>query len=339
MAKKATLSYKHLLDEIRQRKFRPIYFLQGEESYFIDLITDALVRTVLTPDEKDFNERIVFGADTDVASIINEARYYPSFSDYRLLVVKEAQQLQRIEELVHYARQPLSSTVLVINYKQKRLDGRSALAKEIEKCGCLYDSVKLYDNQLPDWIKGYVQSKGLAAEPDAIQMLAEYIGNDLGRLASEVDKLSLSLEGENRRITLGLIQSNIGISKDYNVFELTKALAQKDFYRANLIAVQLNKNKKSNPLPVTLSTLFNFFSRLLLAHYLPDRSEKNLMGSLGLNFYQAQDYSAALKRYSAAKTMQIIRLIRQTDARFKGFNATSQEEGELLTELIFKIFV
>lgn len=337
MAKKEQLSFDAIMSQIARREFKPIYFLMGDESYYIDRITEAILDKVLEEGEKDFNEIVRYGGDVNVADIVNEARFYPSFAQYRVVVIKEAQEVKRLEDLVNYVEKPLFSTILVINYKNGNFDRRKKLIAEVEKHGILFESKKLYDNQLPSWVNVFVEKKGLKIDPKASQMLADFIGADLNRMAGELEKLLITMPQNQTRITPELVERNIGISKEYNNFEFLKAVVQKDILKANRIAIYFEKNPKNNPLNVTLIVLHNFFSNLMLCHYLPNKNEAGVMQGLKIQAFQARDYMFGLRNFSPFKTMEIISLIRECDANMKGIGDTGSSNGDLLRVLLFKM--
>ena len=338
MAKKE-ISYESICKEIAERKFSPIYVLMGEEPFFIDQITDLLIENVLAEEERDFNQSIFYGADADAVSVINAARRFPMMSEYQLIVVKEAQLMRDIELLNAYAKHPLSSTVLVINYKYKTLDRRKSLAAAVEKNGILFESKKIPDYKMPGYITGLLQQRSLAIDAKAAQMLSDFLGNDLNRLSKELDKLAIVMaQMGSKRVTPELVERNIGISKEYNNFELIKALATKDVLKANRIAQYFEKNPKTNPLQMTLTVLFNYFSSLLIAYYSKDRSEAGLMAALGLrSAFQLKDYQMGMRHYSAMKVFLSIGEIRKADAASKGVDNASASDADLLKELLYKI--
>ena len=338
MAKKE-ISYESICKEIAERKFSPIYVLMGEEPFFIDQITDLLIKNVLAEEERDFNQSIFYGADADAISVINAARRFPMMSEYQLIVVKEAQLMRDIELLNAYAKHPLSSTVLVINYKYKTLDRRKSLAAAVEKNGILFESKKIPDYKMPGFITGLLQQRSLAIDAKAAQMLSDFLGNDLNRLSKELDKLAIVMaQMGSKRVTPELVERNIGISKEYNNFELIKALATKDVLKANRIAQYFEKNPKTNPLQMTLAVLFNYFSNLLIAYYSKDRSEAGLMAALGLrSAFQLKDYQMGMRHYSAMKVFLSIGEIRKADAASKGVDNASASDADLLKELLYKI--
>lgn len=278
MAKETT--YEEIARELKNRIYKPVYYLMGEESYYIDRISEYIAQTVLNENEKEFNQTIVYGADTDIATVINAAKRYPMMSKYQVVIVKEAQNIKNMEELTYYLQKPLDSTILVLCHKHGTLDRRKKLAAEIEKVGVLFESKKIKDSQLPGFISSYLKRKSVEIEPKASEMMAEFVGADLGRMAGELEKLIITLPRGQKRITPEQIERNIGISKDYNNFELRNALVAKDIFKANQIIKYFEENPKTNPLQMTLSVLFNFFSNLMLAYYAPDKSEQGVANQL-----------------------------------------------------------
>ena len=336
MAKETT--YEEIARELKNRIYKPVYYLMGEESYYIDRISEYIAQTVLNENEKEFNQTIVYGADTDIATVINAAKRYPMMSKYQVVIVKEAQNIKKIEELAYYLQKPLDSTILVLCHKHGTLDRRKKLAAEIEKVGVLFESKKIKDAQLPGFISSYLKRRSVEIEPKASEMMAEFVGADLSRMAGELEKLIITLPREQKRITPEQIERNIGISKDYNNFELRNALVAKDVFKANQIIKYFEENPKTNPLQMTLSVLFNLFSNLMLAYYAPDKSEQGIANQLGLKSpWQSKDYMAAMRKYSGVKVMQIIGEIRYCDAKSKGVGNPSLEDGDLLRELVYKI--
>ena len=327
-----------ILKELRAKQYRPVYYLMGEEPYYIDLIADYITDNILTETEKEFNLTVVYGADVDIATVINAAKRYPMMSEHQVVVVKEAQNIRNMEELSYYLQKPLLSTILVICHKHGVLDRRKKLAAEIEKTGVLFESKKVKDAQLPAFITSYMKRKGIDVEPKATAMLADFIGADLSRLTGELEKLIITLPKGHTRVTPEQIEKNIGISKDYNNFELRSALVEKDILKANKIIKYYEENPKTNPIQMTLSLLFGFFSNLMLAYYAPEKSEQGIANMLGLRTpWQAKDYLAAMRRYNGVKTMQIIGEIRYADAKSKGVGNPSLSDGDILRELVFKI--
>lgn len=335
---KQEITYEDILKELRARQYRPIYYLMGEESYYIDQIADYIAAHVLTEEEKEFNLTVVYGADVDVAAVINAAKRYPMMSKYQVVIVKEAQAIRNLDELSYYLQHPLPSTILVICHKHGMLDRRKKLVAAIEKNGILFESKKLKEGQLSAFITAYMKRKSVDMDPKATAMLAEFIGTDLSRLTGELEKLIITLPKGQLRITPEQVERNIGISKDYNNFELRAALVEKNILKANKIIKYFEENPKSNPIQMTLSLLFGFYSNLMLAYYAPEKSEQGIASFLGLkSAWQAREYLVAMRRYSGIKTMQIIGEIRYTDAKSKGVGNTSTTDGDLLRELVFKI--
>lgn len=336
MAKEVT--YEEIVRNLKNEIYSPIYFLMGEEDYYIDRISDYLVNHALTETEKEFNLTVLYGADTDIATVINAAKRYPMMSKYQVVVVKEAQHLRNIEELTYYLQKPLASTILVFCYKHGALDRRKKITAEIEKAGVLFESKKLKEAQLPGFISSYLKRKQVEIEPKASEMMAEFVGADLNRMAGELEKLIITLPAGQKRITPELIERNIGISKDYNNFELRNALIAKDVLKANQIVKYFEENPKNNPLQVTLAVLFNFFANLMLAYYAPEKTDQGIATQLGLRSpWQSKDYMIAMQKYSGVKVMQIIGAIRECDAKSKGIGNPSTPDGELLRSLVYMI--
>lgn len=331
-------TYEEIVRNLKNRVYAPVYFLMGEEDYYIDRISDYILDTVLTETEKEFNQTVLFGTDTDMAAIINAARRYPMMSEHQVVVVKEAQGLRNLDDLTYYLQKPLLSTILVFCYKHGSLDRRKKIVAEIEKRGVLFESKKLKDSQLPGFISSYLKRKKIEIEPKASEMMAEFIGADLNRMAGELEKLVITLPSGQRRITPEQIERNIGISKDYNNFELRSALIAKDVLKANQIIKYFGENPKNNPLQMTLAVLFNFFSNLMLAYYAPQRNEQGIAAFLGFRSpWQAKDYMAAMQKFSGNKVLQIISAIRNCDAKSKGVGNPSISDEDLLRDLVFFI--
>lgn len=338
MAKKE-YTFEEIYRSIQSRNFAPIYFLMGEEPFFIDKITDLLIERVLKDTEKDFNQLIFYGSDTDVATIINAAKRFPMMSDYQLIVVKEAQSLRNIESLSNYLKKILPSTILVINYKYKSYDKRKTLLGLVEKCGIVFESKKIPDYKMPGFITASLRQKSIGIDPKAAQMLADFLGNDLNRLDKELDKLGIILsEIKSNKITPELVEENIGISKEFNNFELLRAIIAKDNLKAYRIAQYFEKNPQNNPIQATLVVLFNYFSNLLICYYTKDRSEAGIMAALGLKAsFQVKDYTLGMKQYPAMKVFNLIGEIRTADALSKGFGNSSMSSSDILKELLYKI--
>ncbi|MFC4269111.1 DNA polymerase III subunit delta [Polaribacter marinivivus] len=325
-----------IVADIKKGNTKPIYFLMGEEPYYIDQISDFIEDNVLDETEKGFNLQVMYGRDVAIDDIISAAKRYPMMSEKQVLIVKEAQDLSRsIEKLDSYAENVQPTTVLVINYKYKKLDKRKKLYKAIDKVGVLFESKKLYDNQVADWIRRVLSGKNYKIEPKAAQMLVEFLGTDLSKIANELKKLMLILPKETI-ITDHHIEENIGISKDFNNFELLKAIGSVNVVKANRIINYFVENPKNNPTVMTISLLNNFFTKLLLFHGLQDKSKSSVSKSLGVGFYFVDDYFLAAKNYSMRKVAKVIGYLRDADVKSKGVGA-SQTQEDILKELIFKI--
>lgn len=340
--------FEQLASDIKKKKYAPVYFLMGEEPYFIDTLADLVEKTVLDDSEKEFNQTIVYGKDTDILSIISAAKRFPMMSEKQVVIVKEAQNLKDLigrekaddNKIKHpfatYLENPQPSTILLFCYKYKTLDKRTALAKQIAKNAVLFESKKLYDNKIPDWIEQYLKSKQFSIDPRAAAMLTEYLGNDLSKIANELDKLMINLPAKSE-ISIDHIQNNIGISKEYNTFELQKALGKRDILKANRIVNYFASNEKDNPLVVTISTLYGFFSKLIIYHVLPDKSKMAVAAGLGINPFFVQEYEQAARVYPIQKLRMIVNYLREYDLKSKGVDAGNISQGELLKELVFKI--
>lgn len=336
--KSAAVTYESLIRDVRAGDVKPVYYLMGEESYYIDRVAEFIVDSLLKPEERDFNLLTLFGSETNVDAVINAAKGFPMGAQRLLVLVKEAQGLSNIERLEFYLAHPQPSTVLVVCHKNGTLDRRKKIASLIEKQGVLFESKKLYDSQLPTFVRDYLKRRHLAIEPSAALMMAEYIGSDLNRMAGELDKLCIAVSPTENTVTTALVARNIGISKDFNIFELQDALVQKDVLKANRIANYFDKNQKSNPIQKTLPALFKFFSNLMLAYYSPDKSERGIAAWVGLSDWQVRrSIMPAMAKYSGVKVMKIIGEIRRADARSKGVGNPSTSNGEIMKELLFFI--
>lgn len=337
MAKQSGPSYEQIMSDLRRKAYSPIYFLMGEEPYYIDQISDFIEDKILDESEKDFNLSVLYGKDVDINVVINAAKRYPMMSEYQVIVVKEAQQIKEWDKLSFYLENPLKSTVLCFCYKYGKPDGRKKVFQELNKKAVVFEAKKLYDNQVGGWIKDYLGNKGVRITEKAEVMLTEFLGTDLSKIVNELDKLLITKPANSNQITPELIEKNIGISKDFNVFELQDALIKRDVLKANRIINYFGENKKANPIQMVLSQLFNFFSNLMLYHYMPDKSQGAVASELKVNPYFVKDYVQAANTFNAWKTMNIISYIRETDARSKGINDTGTDDADLFKELIYKI--
>jgi len=330
------MKFEQIQSDLKNKIYYPVYFLAGEESYYIDTISDIIEKNVLNETDRDFNQTVVYGRDTNPLEIISLAKRYPMMASHQVVIVKEAQSIQKIEELEPYLANPLESTVLVINYKYKKVDRRKSFFKKIEKKGVLFESKKIYDNQIPAWINNYLQNFGYSITPKASIMLAEYLGSDLSKIVNEIGKLVLNIPGKTE-INDDLIERNIGVSKDFNIFELQNAIGSRNISKANRIANYFAANPKENPLVKTITILFGYFSKLLIYHQLKDKSKNNVAATLSVNPFFVKDYQIAARNYSLGKLTSIVSLLREYDLKSKGVNNISTSDGELLKELLFKI--
>ena len=338
MAKKQTgITYEEIVKQVRAGEYKPIYYLMGEESYYIDRLADFIVESALTEDERDFNLTILYGPQTTGEDVVNAAKRYPMMAEHQVVVVREAQKLENREVLAFYAQKPLASTILIICHKNGTLDRRTKLATEISASGVLFESRKLYDRELPSFATNYVRRKGLEIAPEACLVLCEHVGADLSRLASELDKLAIAVQA-GQRIDTQTIEDNIGISKEYNVYELIAALTVKDVVKANRIVKYFDSNPKNFALQPVLSSLFKFYSDLMLAFYAPVKTEEGIAAWLEQSTWQVRrNILPAMRFYSAMKVFQIIAEIRKTDAASKGVGGQKTSDGDLLKELVFQI--
>jgi DNA polymerase III subunit delta len=331
-----------VLKDLKNNKFAPIYFLHGEEPFYIDKISNYIESKAIPEHERGFNQIVMYGQDVNMSAILNNARRYPMMAERQLVIVKEAQNItdfakESAEKMLNaYITNPLPSTILVFNYKFKKLDGRKAIGKAIDKFTVCVESKKLYDNQLPEWINSYVAEKGYKINPKTTALIADFIGNNLERIANEIDKLAINLE-PGKEITSDLVQKYIGISKEFNVFELQKSLIAKDVVKSNQIIIYFAANPKNNPIIPVISSLFSYFSKLLIAHHAKDKSERALASALGVNPFFVKDYIAGMRTYSLPKIISILNNIKTADLHSKGVEVASVSEGEILKELVFKI--
>ena len=331
------VTYEEIISDLKKRIFKPVYFLAGEEPYYIDLLTEHIQEKVLAEDQKAFNQIILYGEDTNIAAIIDTARRFPMMSSHQVLIIKEAQALKKLEELIIYLEKPLLSTILVFSYKYKTIDKRTKLHKILESHGVYFESPRIRDYLIPAWIERYLMTKGIKADPTASAMLTEYLGTDLHKIVNELDKLIITLPPGEPQITTTLIEKNIGISKDYNIFELQKAIGERNILKANMIIHYFADNPKDNPITFSIASLFGFFSKLLTFHYLTDKSKNNVASVLKINPYFVKEYENSASKYNVAKTVQIISLLRTYDMKSKGYGDPGTEPGDLLKELVFRI--
>lgn len=330
------ITYEQLISSFKKRDFRPIYFFMGEEAYYIDKLSDYLMENVVSDENKAFDQTVVYGKDVDIDTVINLAKRYPMMSDKQLVVVKEAQQLKSLDRLTFYLQKPLSSTILVFCYKYGTLDKRKSVYNAINKAGIVFDSKKVYDNQVAGKVIEIAKEKGLSIDMKSANIIADFLGSDLTKISNEIDKLQIALP-EGAVVTPTDIERNIGISKDYNNFELVDALAVKNIEKVNRIVDYFRQDKNGNPLVVTLSVIFNFFANLLIYSTLKDKSKMNVASVLKINPFFVTLYQKAAVNYDTQKIIRIISYIRETDAGSKGVGDLIMGENELLKLLVFKI--
>lgn len=336
---KANITHREIVEQIRRQEYKPIYLLMGEEAYYIDRISEYIADNVLTKDEQDFNQTIIYCTrETAVADVINCARRYPMMAKHQVVIVKESQNLLKIDELAVYAQNPMETTILVICYKNGKVDGRKKLIPAVEKVGVVFESPKLKDGMLPQFIADYLRRKQVSIEERACLMMAESVGADLNRMAGELDKLVLALPTGQMRITPDLVEQHVGISKEFNLWELRTAVSNKDVAKVNKIIFYFDQNPKANSPVATVAMLFNFFAQLMLAYYSPDRTERGMMVQLDLRQnWQLREYTTAMRNYTALKTMRIIGKLREADARLKGINRGNLTDADIMHELFFYI--
>lgn len=327
-----------IINDLKAGIIKPIYFLMGEEPYYIDKLTEYIENNILSEDEKGFNQTVIYGRDATIEDIVSNAKRYPMMAERQVVVVREAQELSRtIDKLESYAENPQPTTVLVVAYKYKTLDKRKKLVKLIAKNGVLFESKKLYENQVGTWIQRLLQGRGYSIEPKANAMLVEFLGNDLSRISNELDKLQIILP-KGHTITPKDIEYNIGFSKDFNVFELQNAIGSKDQLKAYKIAQYFANNPKDNPLVVTVSLVFGFFVKILKYHGLKDKDPRAAAPVLGVNPFFMKDYEIALRNYPMKKVSSIVASLREIDVKSKGVGANSLSNHDLLKEMLVKIF-
>ena len=339
--------YNEILDDLKNKIYKPIYILMGDEVYYIDKLSDFIANNVLPESERSFNQTIIYGKDVDKISLITDtAKRFPMMSDYQVVIIREAQEIKignqylKFEELESYAKNPLKSTILVICYKGKTIDKRTSFYKTVLKTGEILESVKLYENEIGNWILKYVKQQGFEIAPEAVSILADFLGNDLSKIVNELHKLFTVLPEERKKITPLDIEENIGISRDYNTFELIKAISNRDVLRANKIVMHFGKNTKEYPFVMTIATLFSQFSKMLKFHDLRrNKCDNNtIITTLGINPYFLKDYELSARNFNMMQTIKIISLLREYDMKSKGFNYVAADEGELLREMVSKIF-
>lgn len=338
--KKATVTFDAIMRDLKSGKYAPVYILMGDESYYIDRITDYIAENVLDPDDRDFNQTVVFGADTTAAQVVDMAKGYPVMpATHRVVIVKEAQGLKSLDALERYFEKPLASTLLVIAYKNGTIDRRKKVVGKAEAVGVVFESKKKRDYELPAFIETYLKKNHVAIDPKSAAMIAEHIGADLSRLISELDKVMISLPDDNRRVTPDIVEREIGVSKEFNIFELRTAIIERNVFKANQIVKYFDKNPKAGSLFSCLPLLYTFFQNLMVAFYAPDKNnDNNLAAFLELkSVWALKDYRVGMRNFSAMKTLQILAKIRETDAKSKGLDSLNTSTDDLMRELVFFI--
>ncbi len=327
-----------IITDIKNRNFKPIYFLMGDEPYYIDKIADFIDKNVLSEDEKGFNQVVLYGRDTTIEDVVSNAKRYPMMADYQVVIVKEAQELSRnIDKLESYAENPQPTTILVFCYKYKTLDKRKKVTKVLDKNGVVFESKKLYENQVGTWINQVLTASGYKIEPKANAMLVEFLGTDLSKVSNELEKLKIILP-KGTLINADHIEKNIGISKDYNVFEFRNALGEKNILKANRIAQYFAQNPKDNPITLITSQVFSFYVQLLQYHGLSDKNPGNVAKVLKVNPYFVKDYEVAARNYPMRKVSAIVASLREIDLKSKGVGANALPSDELLKDMLIAIF-
>lgn len=330
------MNYKEIITEIGNKELKPVYFLMGNEPYYIDKLSDRFSKDLLSNEEQQFNQVTLYGKDINTEQIISEAKQFPFGSERRIVIIKEAQQLKNIERIDSYLDNPQETTVLVICYKGGSVDKRKKFGKNLQKKSVVFQSNKIYDDKIPSWISSYVIKNGYQIENSAIAILSEYLGNDLSKISNELEKLMLVVKIEDP-ISTKLIEEHIGISKDYNVFELQNALGKRDIMKANLIVNHFAENTKNHHIIQILSLLFSFFQKIMIYHFLEDKSTKNASSILKVNPFFISQYQKGAQNYNKKQLFHIFEYLKEYDLKSKGVNNKSTKQGELLKELIFKI--
>ena len=331
-----------VLQSLKNDDYKPVYFLQGEEPFYIDQIVDYIEENCMQEAERGFNQTILYGKDVTIAEVLTHARRFPMMAERQVVIVKEAKDIQDLNKeegqkmLMQYLDKPVPSTVLVFGHKHKKVDGRRPLAKALKDKSVLVTTIPLRDYQLPEWINNYVKSKGYSINQNSVQMLAEYIGANLERLANEITKVIVNL-GDGKAINEDLIQKYVGISKEYNVFELQKAISNRDILKANKMVNYFAANSKANPIIPMVGALYSYYAKLLVLHGSKDQSDKTLSSAMGINPYFIKEYKIAARNYPVGKVMQNIAVLREADLRSKGVGSGSMWDGDIFKELVYRL--
>ena len=330
------MDYKAIIHQIRSKEYHPVYMLHGEEPYFIDEITRVVENEILTEGEKSFNMTVLYGKDADSREVVDAARRYPMMADKQIVIIKEAQRMDTLPNLLSYIEKPQPSTILLIAHKHKKLDMRTAFAKSINKHALVYESKPIYDNQVGAWTTAYLKDHHLKIDHEAADLITTYLGTDLGKIANELDKLAINLK-KGATVSPQEVRDNIGISKDYNVFELQRAIGSKQITQINRIIFYFADNPKNHPFVLTISNLFSFFSKIYMLHFLSSSADADAARILGVSPFFLKDYRIAARNFPLPKTQQVISLLKEYDLKSKGVDSDGVEEGELLKEMIFKL--
>ncbi len=330
------MSAEKIIADLKKGNYKPVYWLEGEEEFFIDKVVQFAEHNILNESEAGFNLSVFYGKDAEWADVVNACRRYPMFSDKQVVVLKEAQAMRNIEKLEGYVDKPLPSTILFIAYKNKKVDGRTKLAKLLKDKGVVLSTKKLYDNELPEWTQQLIRSKGFTINNKALFLLIDHIGNDLSRLNNEIDKLALNL-GERKNISEDDIENYVGVSKEFNVFELQQAIAYRDLYKAIRIIQYFEGNPKAGPIQLILPSLYNFFSKAQMVYGVPSRDEKTIAAALGVHHFFVKDYLQAAQRYSAQGVEKIILLLHQYNLKSIGIDDAGTSDAMLLKEMVVKM--
>lgn len=330
------MTFEQIINDLQRKSYFPIYLLMGEEPYYIDEIANYIEDNILDETEKEFNQTVIYGKDINIPTLISYAKRYPMMAEHQVIIVREAQDIKDIEELASYADHPVASTILVICYKYKKIDKRRSLAKALSRNGILFESPKLYDNKVPQWISSFIEKRGFKINPNALMLVAEHLGNDLGTIVNELQKLIINLQ-PGEVITPETVEQNIGISKEYNVFELQKAMGQRDSFRTFKIIKYLGSSGKEVSVVGVTATLYSYFNKLLIYHSIKDKSKNNVASILGVNPYFVDEYATAASRYNPKRLEKVMHLLREYDMKAKGVDNLNTESSMLLTELAYHI--
>lgn len=331
------MTFPQIIKELKAKKYAPVYLLHGDEPYYIDKISKFIEEKVLTEGEKSFNQMIMYGKDTDHKTLIDTCSRYPMMASHQVVVLKEAQDMKTLKELLPYIQKPVPTTILVLCFKHKKFDGRTKFGKAVKEKAVVFESKKLYDNKIPDWIQSYLKDKKLSITPSAAALVAEYLGTDLSKVSNELDKLAINVE-KGTTVDEKHVQEQIGISKEYNVFELQKALGARNIVKANRIINYFISNPKKNPLVVVVGTLFNFFSKVYLTHFLKNKSEGEMMSALKVRHaFFLKDYKLAARNFPPAQSKNVIAVLKEYDLKSKGVNRNNTTDGDLMKEMVYKI--